>query len=282
MKTTSGPLLTLLNSSTQFSMADLFEFTTVSGVSRYTNADRDVTYNSNVYASTGPLMKRTGLRSSVGLETDTATITVAASASHLLEGLPFVQASIGGALDNADVVIYRAFFTSFLSAPTGALLMFSGSVSDVHGSRNQVKIEVKADVELLTVKMPRNVYQPPCVNTLFDSACGLQRTAFQLTVTANGGTINSFTSANPSAAGYFNQGTARCTSGPNVGLKRTVKTFTGGAFTFALAWPYAVSNGDVFVCIPGCDKLQGTCNTKFGNLTRFRGYPYVPNAEVAL
>lgn len=282
MKTTSGALLTLLNTSTQFLMADLFEITTISGTSRYTSSDRDITYNANLYTSTGPLMRRTGTRVAVGMETATMTITVQASTSHLLEGLPFVKAAVSGALDNARVVVYRAFLSSWLAAPTGALLMFSGRVSNVQGSRMQAKIDVKSDVEILATMMPRNVYQPPCVNTLYDSACGVLRTSFQQAVTATGGTITTITSANAAAAGYFNQGTVLCLTGPNANIKRTVKSFSGGTFTFALAWPFANASGNTYTALPGCDKTQTTCNTKFANLTRFHGYPYIPNAEVAL
>lgn len=282
MKTTSGPLLTLLNTSTQFLMADLFEIVTASGTSYYTDADRDITYNGHVYSSAGPLMSRTGTRTAVGLETTTLTVTVYASTTQLLEGLPFVNAAISGALDNARLVVYRAFMSSWTAAPTGALLMFSGRVSNVRGSRMKVIIEVKSDVEILTTKMPRNIYQPPCVNTLYDSACGVLRSAFSQAITATGGTINSINSANGSAASYFNQGTVLCLTGPNAGIKRTVKTFSGGAFTFALAWPFANAAGNTYTALPGCDKLQATCSSKFSNLTHFRGYPYIPAPEVAL
>lgn len=282
MKTASGPLIALLNGSTQFMMADLYAITTISGTSLYNSSDLPITYNANVYSAAGPLMKRNGIRNSVGLETDTLRITAYASTSHLLEGLPFVKAAIGGALDNARIVLTRVFMTAWNAAPVGGVNMFSGRVSTVTGSRNKVEIEVKSDIEILSTMLPRNLVQSPCVNTLFDSACSVLRAAFAVAVTGTGGTLNTVTSANASAAGYFDQGTILALTGANAGIKRTVKSFTGGTFTMALPWPTVPANGDTYTALPGCDKTQATCNTKFSNLTHHRGYPYVPNAEVAL
>lgn len=284
MKSASGSLITLLNTSTQFVMADLFEFQTVSGYSRYSGSDVDVVYNGNNYSSIGPLMKRSGTRSNVGLETDTMRMTVYASPSHLLEGLPFVTAAAGGALDGARVTLYRAFLSDWSQAPSnvGGIVMFSGRVSDVTVSRTRVEINVKSDIEVLSTKLPRNLYQPPCVNTLFDSACGVLRSGFLINGTATGGTTSYVTSALAQAAGWFDQGTLKFTSGANVGIKRTVKGFASGRFDFALPLPYAPIAGDTFQTLPGCDKTQSTCNTKFSNTAHNTMFPYIPAAEVAL
>jgi hypothetical protein len=40
-----------------------------------------------------------------------------------------------------------------------------------------------------------------------------------------------------------------------------------------------VASGATFTVRAGCDKTQGTCTTKFSNLARFRGMPYIPVAE---
>lgn len=282
MKTASGGLITLLNTSTQFMMADLIEIKTISGYSRYASSDVDITYNSNLYIATGPLIRRSATRVVIGLETDTMTLHVSASVSHLLEGLPFVRAALNGALDSARVTVYRAFLTAWNTAPTGVILMFAGRVSNVEGSRNQVQVEVKSDLEILSTNLPRNLYQPPCVNTLFDSACGVLRTSFLINGTVTGGSVSYVTSALGQAAGWFDQGTLEFLTGNNVGVKRTVKVFTGGRFDFALPLPYAPVAGDTFKALPGCDKAQATCNTKFSNLAHNTSFPYIPAAEVAL
>jgi hypothetical protein len=40
-------------------------------------------------------------------------------------------------------------------------------------------------------------------------------------------------------------------------------------------------NGDAFTVYLGCDHTQATCTTKFGNLTNFRGFPYIPSPTYA-
>jgi uncharacterized phage protein (TIGR02218 family) len=279
----SGPLITLLNTSRQLIMADLYEIWTISGVSRYTDAKLPVTSGGFTYQPNGPVIKRTGTKRSVGLQTDTMKLTLECDQTHLLEGLPFVQAAAKGALDNARIVIHKAFIATWGAAPTGTVdNWFAGAVSLVRPSRNKVEIEVKDDTEKLTVKMPCNLYQGPCLNTLFDPACGVLRSAFLVNGTATGGTTTSLTSALAQAAGWFEQGTIKMTSGLNVGLKRTVKTYAGGSFTFILPLPFAVLAGDTFETLPGCDKTPPTCDGKFGNLARNTSFPFIPAAEVAL
>lgn len=284
MKTASGPLITLLNTSSQFVMVDLFEFETASGFSRYSGSDVDIVYNGNTYTSTGPLMKRSGSRTKVGLESDSMRMTVFASTSHLLEGLPFVSAAAGGALDGARVTVYRAFLSDWSTAPSnvGVIVMFSGRVSDVMASRNKVEITVNSDIEILSMNLPRNLYQPPCVNTLYDAGCGVLRSAFLVNGTATGGTTNYLTSALAQAANWFNQGTVLFTSGQNAGIKRTTKLFASGRFDFALPLPYAPLAGDTFTALPGCDGTQSTCSGKFSNTAHNTMFPFIPAAEVAL
>lgn len=282
MKTASGTLISHLNDNTQFRMADLIEVQTASGTSRYSTGDRIVAYGGNSYSVAGPLMKRTGTRLSAGLETDTLKITVYASTAHLIEGLPFVQAALKGAIDSARIRVLRAFFDSSW-AIIDAVEMFSGRVSNVSGTRSSIEIEVKSDVEVLAVQMPRHLVQPPCLNTLFDNACGLQRAAWQVSGSAASGSTTAYvTSSLAQAAGWFDQGTIRFTSGQNNGLRRTVKSFAAGRFDLIYPLPYAPAPGDTFVALPGCDKQQATCSGKFGNSGRLRSMPYVPAAEVAL
>jgi len=66
------------------------------------------------------------------------------------------------------------------------------------------------------------------------------------------------------------------TSGLNTGVSRTLRSYTPGQFVSIAPWPFAVAPGDSFTAYPGCNKAMGTCNTKFGNLLRFRGQPFVP------
>ncbi len=292
MKTKTPELVALLNSSTQFVMADLFTLTLTSGtVLRYTAADVDIAVGGNTYSAHGPLIKRGRVRVVRGLEVDTLDLRVMAAfdnAAHAIDGVPFVEAALKGALDGATVRLERAFLSSWALPPVGTVVLFSGRVSDVSGSRTEVRVTVKSDLELLNIKQPRNLYQASCLHTVYDTGCGVNKAARTVTgnVTANNGTGQWLQSdrtemTNAMSGGWFDQGVITFTSGPNAGLKRTVKSYGAGQFMFALPLPNVPQVGDTFSVFPGCDKTQGTCSAKFNNLPRFRGYPYIPIAETA-
>lgn len=285
MKTASAPLITLLNSSAQFLMADLFTLTLPSGtVLRYTSADLDITTGGNTYSARGPLIKRGKVRVVLGLEVDTLELKIMADSSHTLDGVPFVAAALSGGLDGATVLLQRAFLSTWQDAPTGTVVLFRGRVSDVSGSRTEVRVIVKSELELLNIKLPRNLYQASCLHTVYDANCAANKAARTVggIVTANNGTGQWLLSNLDSYGGsWFDQGVISFTSGPNAGLKRTVKAFTAGNFWFALPLPNVPQVGNTFTVFPGCDKTMASCSAKFDNLPRFRGFPFIPIPETA-
>lgn len=280
MKSATTDLIEFLASANQMCMADVFDMETLSGVSRYTGADVDLFVEGNNYSSSGPLIKRDSTRLVRGIEVDSMKLKIAASQTMLIEGLPFVQAARMGALDNARIVLRKVFMEDWTLPIKGSVILFAGRVSDVSGSRSQCEIEVKSDLELLTVELPRNRYQAACVHTVYGPGCGVQRGSFQVTGAISGGSTRAMiNTALVQADGYFNQGVFEFTSGPNVGFKRTVKKYAPGVFTFALPLPYTPTTGETFKVVPGCDKTQATCLSKFNNLGRRKGYNYVPASE---
>lgn len=287
MKTATPELVALLNSSTQFLMTDLFAFTLASGtVLRYTTADKTIVFASNTYSCKGPLITRGRVRVVRGLEVDTLDLNVMAKYDnpyHTIDGDPFVSASIAGALDGAKVLLEKAFLTSWDLEPIGTVVLFSGRVSDVSGSGTKLRVNVKSDIELLNTKLPRNLYQASCVHTVYDTGCAVTKSAHTVmgAVTGNDGTGQWLQSDRTDIDAWFDQGVITFITGLNAGLKRTVKAYSSGEFSFALPLPNAPQVGDTFSVFPGCDKTQSTCQSKFDNLLRFRGYPYIPIAETA-
>jgi uncharacterized phage protein (TIGR02218 family) len=43
-----------------------------------------------------------------------------------------------------------------------------------------------------------------------------------------------------------------------------------------------ISPGDAFAVTAGCDKQFATCQAKFANQARFRGFPYMPGNDWAM
>ena len=282
MKTASAALVTLLGSATQFIMADLYTLTLPSGtVLRYTSADTNITSDGATYDSRGPLVKRGATRTTIGLEVDTLSLTVSADATHLVDGTPFIAGALAGALDGASVKLQRVFMSSWTAPPVGSVVLFSGRVSDVSGSRTEVRVTVKSDLELLNVKLPRNLYQASCLHTLYDAGCAVNKLSRTVTgsVTGANGTGQWLQSDRSDAAGWFDQGVITFQSGPNAGVQRTVKAYAGGQFWFALPLPKPPQVGDTFAVYPGCDKTKDTCSAKYANLARFKAYPFIPIPE---
>ena len=281
MKTATRELIDLLHGSDEFLMADLFRITLSNGqILRHTNADMPVVWDGQTYEAHKLIIKRGATRVAVGLDVDSNTLEIAAEPDYRLEGLQWSEAALGGALDGARVVIERIFFSDW-ATPVGAVVIFSGRVSDVSGSRSAVKVDVKSDIELLNVSSPRNIYQSGCMRTLYNGGCKVNREKFTVNgrVTANSTTGTELACNLTQADGWFNQGVIKFTSGRNAGLSRTVKEHKGGRLSFALRLPFPPQSGDVFKIYPGCDKRQETCGKKFDNIVHFRGFPYIPAAD---
>lgn len=282
MKAASAALIALLNGGNAFQVCDLYTFTLADGtVLRATSADVAITWSGNTFAPR-PLITRGKCRTIVGVEVDTLDVSVFPQPSELLSGVTWQQAARQGALDGAWLKVERAFVSAWPTV-VGTLIAFYGRVGDVDVMRSAVTFQVRSALELLNIAMPRNLYQAVCLNTLYDAQCQAVKASFTVTGTvASGSTVSGFTTALGQAAGQFEQGVLTSTSGANAGLKRTVKSFAGGVFTFVLPWPVAPAVGDTFSVFAGCDKTQGTCSAKFANLAHFRGFPEIPVPETLL
>jgi uncharacterized phage protein (TIGR02218 family) len=283
MKSVSAALITLL-AGNQFIFADLYTITTITGgVFRYTNADIDLTVSGNAFLSTGPRIKRGQTRTIVGLEVDTLELTLYADTTNLIGGVPILQALQNGALDGAYVKLERVFMATWGDTSAGTIILFTGRVSEAQFSRTEANVKIKSDLELLNVQMPRNLYQPSCLHTLFDSGCGILKSSnAHANTVASGSTKSLLICGSAIPASFYDQGTVTFTSGLNNGVTRTIKSNSAGAINLSYPLQAAPSAGDTFNAYPGCDKTQSTCTNKYGNVANFRGFPYIPIAETAL
>lgn len=284
MKSATSELVTLLSTSRQFLMADLFTFTLVGGtVLRYANCDMDIKVGATVFSSGGPRFVRGRTRVTIGVEVDTLDVTVFADDTHLVNGVPFLQACASGAFDGASLQLERAFMASWGDTSPGTVILFSGRIAEIKISRHEVKLTVRSELELLNIMMPRNLYQPGCMYTLFDAGCGLLKASWGIVGSVISGStprIINCTLAQP--AGWFTLGSISFTSGPNAGVSRTVKAHVSGQVELSYPLPASPVAGNAFVIYPGCDKMQNTCANKFGNAGRFRAFPFVPVPETSI
>ena len=296
MKTPTGSLTNeYLLSNRQFIVVDLYTLSVVntawaSGLSvTYTNyyysgSDYDVTNGGHTYTGSDAIFARDGLKQTIGLEVATMNITINATASMLVLGVPFMQAITQGILDGALIKVERAFLNADHSV-IGTVNWFQGHVAKASPSRNGASITINSLTDLLNVNVPRNVYQSACQNSLYDGACTLSRSSFSASgavYSASGTSITITGPAASAAAGYWDQGGIVFTSGADSGEARTIKSWTGGILTLLSPFPLSPSAGDTFMVYAGCDKKLVTCQMKFSNLSNFKGQPFIPVPETAV
>ena len=291
MKTTNATLNNYLLNNAVYTMCDLVTITPVSGsVIRLTDADVDITLSSNTYYHNTYQFKRSNTKINIGLKVDEMDFTIFDIGSNLINNHTLYQSCVNGYFDNAQIKVqrlmncYGAYSTDYL------IWMFEGNVSAANPSRYEIKLKVKSELEKLNLPTPRNLYQPTCVNTLFDANCGINPTS-PVNYLMNGtiGTVTSATlfqatlSTTPTDQ-YYNLGYITCNSGANNGVKRSIKTQTGTSpvtITLYYPLPYTPTAADTFTILPGCDKVYASGCTKYSNTAKFRGFDYIPRNEDA-
>jgi uncharacterized phage protein (TIGR02218 family) len=231
----------------------------------------------------GPAFERSDIQQSVGLSVDNMDITMRPYYKRqavLFGAQTLLQAAQSGVLRGATLQLERLVFATGPSDYQGRWVEFAGTLAIKNTAGGVIKAQVLSELNLLDKPMPPDVYQPQCRNTVFNASCGLSRAAWAaagaVTSTA---TRSQFSTAMGQAASYFDQGVVQVTSGANAGEKRTVKSFAGGIFTFALPWPQDFQVGDTLSAVPGCNRSLDVCTNKFNNRIRFRGEPFIPQPE---
>jgi uncharacterized phage protein (TIGR02218 family) len=214
------------------------------------------------------------------LEVDTLDVTIETGESVALGGIPLAHAAANGALDGATVKLERAFMQTW-GIVSATVHLFEGRVAAIDPTHTEVAIKVKSLLETLDAKWPRNVYQPACCHQLYGAGCGISRGGWTENGTAAGGDATKINWPNNRPSGYYDQGVIVFVGGQNAGARRTIKSSDSAGLTISLPLAAPARAGDAFQIAPGCDKTHATCNSKFGNLARFRGFPWVPPPETA-
>lgn len=289
-----------------FCVAQLYTFTLFDGtILRYTDADIDLTYGGNTWlcgGQTGPFIGGSASGSGnkvrahwkLGTDVDTIIFDILPK-NGTVEGISFLSACRIGFFDKADLTIDRIYMpgNNYGDTSAGPCNIFTGKVSDVDATRSTATFSVNGLTVLLNQQLPRNVYQPGCLNTLYDSACTLNRTSFSSTAKASSGCTpsNILSTGLASATGRFDLGSIKFTGGSNNGFARGVKSYTlstgSSASTIALMapFPYAAASSDPFTIYAGCNKVLGDASKgclSFNNQVNFRGFPYLPEPITAI
>ncbi len=288
MKSTTTAVTNLLNAArvapdAPLAFAECFTFiSTIGATYAWTNVDYPVVYNGLTFLATGPLVNGLKYRASIGLAVDKQQLTIAARPTDLINGAPFLVALRDGAFDGASVQRDRVFLTAPGGTAAGGVTMFKGRISTVDSvGRTSATVTVASDLVILDYEMPRNLYSPTCIHTLYDSGCGAIRGAYAAAGAAGAGSTPNTINFSGALASHA-QGSIVFASGANANVRATVKSVgVGAALNLMYPLPFTPSAGDAFTVYAGCDHTQATCAARFNNLAKFRGFPFVPPVETA-
>ncbi|MDY7373272.1 DUF2163 domain-containing protein [Acinetobacter oleivorans] len=285
MRQASPKLIALLDAD-QFIMADLYTITTIQGIEYcYTSYDVNLTVQGKEFRADGPIISREGISLSLGIEVDNLSIKIETNESAKFGDVPVAQAFHNGVLDGARFKLERIFMD--INTPTdtsaGTLVLFEGRIVEPELDRYEINASVVSEVDDLKLQMPRNLYTPGCLNTLFDSACGLLSADFAVNTTIGANSSPSRILCDLSQPqGWFTQGVVEFLEGANVGIKRTIRLHESGALLLTLPLLDMPAIGETIRVYPGCDKRLDTCTNRFNNRPRFRGSPFVPVPETSI
>ena len=158
-----------------------------------------------------------------------------------------------------------------------------GWLGEVTVKNGQYTAELRGLAQMLQQNIGQ-IFSPSCRATFGDSRCKVNLASYTFS-----GTVTSVTSQQAfiassltQASGYFTGGEVQWQTGANAGLHMEVKSFLNSQFAFVLPMPNAITVGDTFKAIAGCDKTFPTCYTNFNNAVNFRGEPYVPGMDQLL
>jgi uncharacterized phage protein (TIGR02218 family) len=282
MKSADAELITFLDANRQFFQADLYDFAMTDGFHLYlTSADVNIISGGYTYLSTGPLMQRSKLKQTRGIQVDTLTLICYATTGNLLEGTGFQTALLQGALDGAMLTMSRLIFASWSNpAQFNPVILFVGRVADLpQVDYGQIQINIKSPLELLDTQVPWQLYQSGCAYSLYDANCGVVRSSFSQgghVIADAGNSAFSFKTNLFQTDGWFTLGKITMTSGVCIGQTRAIKAYNGEAITTMVPFIGTPAANDTFTAWAGCDRQMSTCLNKFSNQINFGGQPFIP------
>jgi uncharacterized phage protein (TIGR02218 family) len=278
MKATDTAFLNWLKTTTAFWYADLYTWTLADGtLSRGTSWPGGISPDwQNIW-----IISTSSMKYSCDLSVDSVKVTIALPADGLCPSSDSSAYLRAGYFDGARLLVQRLFMAApglAFDSRDNPISLFSGRVSNVQLDGTKAEIEVKSDLELLNIQLPRNLYGPQCRWTLFDGQCGLNAANYQVTGTIVSATATHIVLSNigGKADHWFDQGQLTVN-----GLSTNVKTQVGADIDIFPPFAVALRPGDAYTILPGCDKTLATCESKFSNRLNFGGTPFVPKPETA-
>jgi hypothetical protein len=178
-----------------------------------------------------------------------------------INGQPIIPFIKSRGFDGAVLKLERAFAPDWadmaINGALGTINRFGGkftSVPEISGAT--AKLTASSWMILLNSMMPRNLYQTPCMHTVYDAGCGLNPASFVWDANVSGpaGATLTFTSTvGGMSVDNFALGRIVFVTGANAGLSATIRSNTATTITLVKPLPNPLAAGDFFHMYPGCD-----------------------------
>jgi len=256
-------------------LCSLWKVTRTDGaVFAYTDHDRDLTISGQTYVSRYGYI-RTAITSRSDMSVDNLDVLGLLAQDEVTS-----YALRNGVFDYAEIEIHIA---NWSNPADGTILLRRGRIGEVVVKQDGA---FSAELRGLTQALSQifgQKYSPICRTDLGSSKCKVDVEALALsgTVTAVA-SRKTFTGTHGAiAAGYFDFGVIKFTSGENIGRQMEVKTagVDDGSVEMFLPLNYPIGVGDGYTIYPGCDRRMETCRDRFNNIINFRGEPFVPGPD---
>lgn len=245
----------------------LFSFTTGSTTWRRTNAGANVTYGGNTY--TASPLTTTDFTVTGEMRKDALKITFPRDDSFVTQFLGYGPDLV------TTVTVYRGHVSD------GSFITYwKGRVISSRAQDSSVTLECENVFSSLRRTGLRARYQRTCRHALYSTACGVDKTSFDVsgTATAAAGLSVTVTEASSQADGWWVGGMLASADG----TLRLITAHTGTSLTLSRPilslQSYITAHGSASVTLyPGCDHTMGANGcAKFSNVTNFGGFPWIP------
>lgn len=160
-----------------------------------------------------------------------------------------------------------------------------GEIIDCGYAGPKMEVQVSGPNRVFDRKIPGDAFGKTCNAHLFDSRCGVSKSAWTVTgsvVSTSGNSLVFGSASRPGgvmtplqSSGALAFGSLQWGSGSAMKIIGIyASSYSGGNYTLTLREPTTISNGTTITIIPGCDlQWLGGCARYSG---KFRGFPLIP------
>ncbi len=244
----------------------------------FTDHDMALTFDGISFEADSGMTAK-ALSNTTGLSVDNTEAVGLLSAERITE-----TDIAAGRYDNAEVVIWQVQWDNV----DARQIRFRGTLGEITRNGAEFQAELRGLSEALNQPQGRS-YLKTCSAVLGDTACAVDvvsdaRFVAEVEVDrATDGQRFSLATLVPFNDRWFENGILVGVNGVAAGLTALIKhdRLVSGRREVLLWQPLrvAVSAGDQFQLVAGCDKRAETCRDKFANLINYQGFPHIPGDD---